>query len=462
MPNRIIYFSIFTLLIFKFAAIYFTQFSLYGDEAQYWLWSKSPDLGYYSKPPLLALFLSIHTFLLGDSFFSIKVFPIIIYLFIYLGIYRLCIGLSFSKNNSVLCSGSFLIIPAASLSSFIVSTDLLLLLFWSLSMTRFLELRENNSTLNFFLLGLYLGLAFLAKYAAIYFFISLFLLFIVDKKILSIFKKNIFKSFIFFATFFVVLLPNIYWNLNNEWITLSHTSDNANLQNLNLNFFNPLEFILIQILMVGPVLVFSFIVFFKYFFLDFENKFLLIFSVPIILIVLIESFLVSANANWAAPALISVFILFFRLIMLKKIKLIKVNYMVNYCIAIFLFGLIMFSSNLKIFDRVKGINSFTNEISSIIKKKDLVISDRIIFSNVSYEIRRGLNKIYMPYEKNTLITNHFQMKSALSLDQSDDFYLIGELGDISYLSKKHRGKLIKEFDVSFSSTKLKLYEINFK
>ena len=462
MPNRIIYFSIFTLLIFKFAAIYFTQFSLYGDEAQYWLWSKSPDLGYYSKPPLLALFLSIHTFLLGDSFFSIKVFPIIIYLFIYLGIYRLCIGLSFSKNNSVLCSGSFLIIPAASLSSFIVSTDLLLLLFWSLSMTRFLELRENNSTLNFFLLGLYLGLAFLAKYAAIYFFISLFLLFIVDKKILSIFKKNIFKSFIFFATFFVVLLPNIYWNLNNEWITLSHTSDNANLQNLNLNFFNPLEFILIQILMVGPVLVFSFIVFFKYFFLDFENKFLLIFSVPIILIVLIESFLVRANANWAAPALISVFILFFRLIMLKNIKLIKVNYMINYCIAIFLFGLIMFSSNLKIFDRVKGINSFTNEISSIIKKKDLVISDRIIFSNVSYEIRRGLNKIYMPYEKNTLITNHFQMKSALSLDQSDDFYLIGELGDISYLSKKHQGKLIKEFDVSFSSTKLKLYEINFK
>lgn len=462
MPNRVVYFSIFSLLIFKLVAIYFTQFSLYGDEAQYWLWSKSPDLGYYSKPPLLALFLSIHTFILNDSFFSIKVFPIVVYSFIYFSIYRLCLELSFSKNSSVLCSGSFLIIPAASLSSFLVSTDLLLLLFWSLSMTRLLKLREGNSTLNYALLGLYLGLAFLAKYAAVYFFISLLLLILADKKTLSIFKQNFFKSFVFFLTFFVVLLPNIYWNLNNDWITLSHTSSNANLQNLNLNLFEPLKFILAQILMIGPILVFSFIIFYKFFYLDFVNKFLLIFSIPIILIVLIESFLVRANANWAAPALISIFILFFRLVMFKNIKLIKINYVFNYCIAVFLFGLILFSSNLKVFDRITGIGKFTEEISSIIKKKDLVISDRIIFSNISYGIREQVNKVYMPHKKNTPITNHFQVKSALNLHQSDDFYLIGELGDISYLSNKYQWKLIKEFDVSFSSTNLKLYEVNFK
>ena len=82
MQNRVVYFSIFALLIFKLIAIYLTQFSLYGDEAQYWLWSKSPDLGYFSKPPLLAWFLSLHTFFLGDSFFSIKIFPVLIYLFL--------------------------------------------------------------------------------------------------------------------------------------------------------------------------------------------------------------------------------------------------------------------------------------------------------------------------------------------------------------------------------------------
>jgi hypothetical protein len=74
----------------------------------------------------------------------------------------------------------------------------------------------------------------------------------------------------------------------------------------------------------------------------------------------------------------------------------------------------------------------------------------------------GANNIYMPHKKNTRITNHFQMKSALNINQADDFYLIGELSDISYLLKKHQTILIKEFDVSFSSSKLKLYEVNFK
>ena len=319
MTNKTVYFSIVILLIFKLTAIYFTQFSLYGDEAQYWLWSKSLDLGYYSKPPLLAWFLSIHTFFLGDSFFSLKIFPIVIYLFISLGIYRLCMGLSFSKHNSILCSGTFLIIPAASLSSFLISTDLLLLLFWSLAMGKLLEIRFNNSTLNFFLLGLFLGLAFLAKYAAVYFIISLILLIKKKKKTLNIFKKNSFKIFIFFMTFIFVIFPNIYWNINNGWVTLSHTSDNANLGNLKLNFYEPLKFIFSQIIMLGPIIVFSFMVFFKNFNLDFENKFLLIFSTPIILIVLIESFLVRANANWAAPALISIFILLFRLVTFKNI-----------------------------------------------------------------------------------------------------------------------------------------------
>ena len=461
MKNKVVYYSIFALLIFKIVAIYLTQFSLYGDEAQYWLWSKSPDLGYYSKPPLLALFLSIHTFFLGDSFFSIKVFPILIYLFISFGIYRICLKLSFSINNSVLCAGSFLIIPATSLSSFLVSTDLLLLLFWSFAMVTVLEIRKKYSTLNFFLLGLFLGLAFLAKYAAVYFFIGLLFLIIIDKKILNILKKNPIRIIVFLVTFLLILFPNIYWNFNNGWITLSHTSDNANLKNVNFNFYNPIEFIVAQILMVGPVLVFSFIFLFKHFHLDFTNKFLLIFSIPIILIILIESVLVRANANWAAPALISVFILLFRLIMVKNIKLIKINYVFNYAITVFLFGLIATSSNIKIFDRINGIDKFAIEILDIVKQKDLVISDRIIFSNISYEIRTKTNSVYMPYEKNSRVTNHFQMKNALDINQIDDFYLIGELGDISYLLKKYKTKLIKEFNVSFSSSKLKLYEVSF-
>jgi len=462
MTNRGFFYSIFLLVTFKITAIYFTNFSLYGDEAQYWLWSKALDLGYYSKPPLLAWFLSGYTSLFGDSFFSLKMFPIVVYFFISFAIYKLCISLSLSKNSSSLCAISFLIMPAASISSFLISTDLLLLLFWALSMMVLLRIRAHGTMLNFFLLGLYLGLAFLAKYAAVYFLLCLFFLIIIDKKTFNVFKNNPTGGGVFLISFIVVLIPNFYWNLNNGWVTFSHTYDNANLQNLYLNFYEPLKFLVAQILMVGPVLFFSFIVLIRYFSFDFENNFLLIFSLPIIFIVLVESFLVRANANWGAPALISIFILLFRLVNSNKLNLIKINFVFNYFVVILFFGSILVSSKSTVFDRVRGIDDFADEISTIIDNKDLVVSDRIVFSNISYQIRNKSNRVFMPYQKDTPVTNHFQMSASLNKNQKDDFFLIGDLGDISYLSEKYQGRLIKEFAVLFSSSKLKLYEVNFK
>ena len=460
MPNKILGLAILLLIIFKITAVYFTEFSLYGDEAQYWLWSQTLDLGYYSKPPLLAWFLGGYSILFGDSFVSLKIFPIVIYFFISYAIYKLCLNLSFDNKNAKLCALSFFVIPAASLSSFLISTDLLLLLFWVISMVLLLKVIKTNLTINFFLLGLVLGLGFLAKYAAIYFLLSLSLLLFLDKTSLKSFKNNPLGVLVFLLSFSVVLLPNILWNFNNGWITFSHTSDNANLQNLNLNFYEPIKFFGSQILMVGPLLFIFFIFFLKNFRLDYENKFLLIFSLPIIFIVLVESFLVRANANWAAPALISIFVFLFRLV--NKNYLLKINFTFNYLIAFLLFFSILITSENKVFDRITGVRIFSNNLSDIIKEKDIVVSDRIIFSNIAYQLRNKENLILMPHKTGTSITNHFQMSSALNTDRKNDFFLLGDLSNISYLSNEKKNKLIKEFDVPFSSEPLKLYEIYFK
>jgi len=460
MTNKILGLAILLLIVFKITAVYFTEFSLYGDEAQYWLWSQTLDLGYYSKPPLLAWFLGGYSILFGDSFVSLKIFPVVIYFFISYVIYKLCLNLSFDKKKAQLCALSFLIIPAASLSSFLISTDLLLLLFWAISMVLLLKVIKTNLTINFFLLGLFLGLGFLAKYAAIYFLLSLLLLLFLDKTSLKSFRNNPLGVLVFLFSFIVVLLPNILWNFNNGWITFSHTSDNANLQNLNLNFYEPIKFVGSQILMVGPLLFIFVIFFLKNLRLDYENKFLLIFSLPIIFIVLVESFLVRANANWAAPALISIFIFLFRLV--NKNYLLKINFTFNYLIAFLLFFSILITSENKVFDRITGVRIFSNNLSDIIKEKDIVVSDRIIFSNIAYQLRNKENLILMPHKTGTSITNHFQMSSALNTDRKNGFFLLGDLSNISYLSNEKKSKLIKEFDVPFSSEPLKLYEIYFK
>ena len=68
----------------------------------------------------------------------------------------------------------------------------------------------------------------------------------------------------------------------------------------------------------------------------------------------------------------------------------------------------------------------------------------------------------MPFKKGSVITNHFQMSSPLHQDQNNNFYLIGDKSDISYLANENEIKFLKEFDVSFSSSKLKFYEVVFK
>ena len=57
------------ITVFKIVAIFLTNYSLFGDEAQYWLWSQNLDIGYFSNPDLIAWFLSGHIRLFGDSFF---------------------------------------------------------------------------------------------------------------------------------------------------------------------------------------------------------------------------------------------------------------------------------------------------------------------------------------------------------------------------------------------------------
>jgi 4-amino-4-deoxy-L-arabinose transferase-like glycosyltransferase len=109
-------------------------------------------------------------------------------------------------------------------------------------MVLLLKVIKTNLTTNFFLLGLVLGLGFLAKYAAIYFFLSLLLLLFFDRTSLKSFKNNPLGVVVFLLSFVVVLLPNILWNFTNGWVTLSHTSDNANLQNLKLNLYEPIKF----------------------------------------------------------------------------------------------------------------------------------------------------------------------------------------------------------------------------
>ncbi|MDA9748716.1 glycosyltransferase family 39 protein [Pelagibacteraceae bacterium] len=461
MLNKILLPSVIVLLLLKIIALNFTTFNLFGDEAQYWLWSKNIDFGYFSKPPFLSWIIRVYTEILGSSFVSLKLLPSFVYLLIAWSIYNLLLNSGLNKKDSLAGSLIFLFIPAVSFSSFIISTDLFLLLFWTLSLNELIKINSQQGLKNFILLGIFLGLAFLSKYAAIYFVICLFVLILLDRRFRKIFFDNLSGFSLTFLSAFIIIVPNIIWNFNNDWVTLQHTSDNANFANIEIDFIRGLEFLSIQVLMLGPFMLLGGL--FRFNKWRYIQKIFLIFSIPIILIVLAEAIIVRANANWAAPALISLFVFLY---IRTNISFFKIaNFIFNFTVCFVLFVMIGTSYPSKIFDRVTGINDYALKIydnSSNSAKEIIVVSDRLLFSSLNFELRDRDINFYMPHKEGEKITNHFKIMSPLNKNINENFTLIGSPSDINYLENEYKMLKIGSPDQKFTKRKLDVYEVVFE
>ena len=241
---------VFFSILIKLTAIHFTNFDLFGDEAQYWLWSRNIEFGYYSKPPMLPWFIAIHGFLFGNEFVSLKYLPLIFYFFTSYVVFLLSCELYQNKKLAVTSALTFYLLPSVGVSSFLISTDVILVFFCSLVLLFILKIREKPSIKNFLILGFFLGCSFLSKYAAIYYVLSIIIIIFLDKKLRLAFVFNPLGVLVFLVFFTLTLMPNILWNLNNDWVTFLHTSDNAGLDRANFNLKRGLIFLLTQTFML--------------------------------------------------------------------------------------------------------------------------------------------------------------------------------------------------------------------
>ena len=88
---------------------------------------------------------------------------------------------------------------------------------------------------------------FLSKFADVYFLICLLLLILIDKNYRKIFFNNIFGFSLSLLCALIIIIPNIIWNINNDWMTIQHTSDNANFKNIDIDLLRGLEFLLLHL-----------------------------------------------------------------------------------------------------------------------------------------------------------------------------------------------------------------------
>lgn len=185
---------------------------LTGDEAYFIKWGDNLDIGYYDHPPMIGWVIYALS-LIYDSYIFFRFFNLVAVLIAFFAIYKI-IRLYKNKNDALYIVVLLLISPIDVLL-ILLTNDTALLLFGTIGAGFFLYSFEKKAPLSliYIVLGaIFLGLAFLSKYLAVFLIFSLitFSLYVYRYKAL----KNI-LIFLLMGSLFVV--QNLYFNYNSCW-----------------------------------------------------------------------------------------------------------------------------------------------------------------------------------------------------------------------------------------------------
>ena len=302
------------LLVLRVILLIASPLELYADEAQYWRWGQSLEWGYYSKPPMIAWVIYFSTALFGDSEWAIRFFAPIFHAVAATILFVLARRM-FNPLAGLFTVITYLLMPGIILSSGVISTDGVLFPFWCLALYLFWRLREQDlGWLGVCVLGIAIGAGFLSKYAMLYFAIGVALTCLFDKPTRAAVVSPKGAAFIMIAL--AVFAPHMIWNAANEFKTVSHTVDNANLGGELFNLDQLPKFLGDQMGVFGPVAFVALITGIIFLRPKAEladlgdaahaqrtkETWLACFSIPVLIIIAVQAVLSRAHANWAATA----------------------------------------------------------------------------------------------------------------------------------------------------------------
>lgn len=289
------------LLMARFLGLAFAGFPVGPDEGQYWAYGQEAAFGHYSKPPLLGWLIALGEWVWGHNPLGLRFFIVVIHGLIALLLVRIAelLGVSGGRWAGLL----YLTLPAVAYSSNIASTDPPMMLGWTLALYGVVR-AQHRPIIGFFWAGLGCGLAMLGKYTAL----SIFLM-VVLSWWFSVQRPKIWPGILVFLVMaFVVMAPNLYWNAQNDFASFRHVGENAALDGPLFHPDHMLEFVIAQFGIFGPLLMLALIMAsWKACFgagLP-QIRLLLVWVWPLLLVIVIQSLLSRAHANWAAPVYVA-------------------------------------------------------------------------------------------------------------------------------------------------------------
>lgn len=200
-----------------FRLLYIGLPQLAPQEAYYWNYSRHLALSYFDHPPLHAWLIYLST-RVGTSEFTVRLFaPLLAF-----GAAYFCFLTGKLLYNArvafffVLTLNAILIF---NIGSVIITPDVPLLFFWTLSLYLFSKLIVTGNAKLWYPLGICLGLAMLSKYTAIFISVSVVLFLLLSPKHRGwLFRK---EPYLAVLLSILVFSPVLIWNAQNEWASFA-------------------------------------------------------------------------------------------------------------------------------------------------------------------------------------------------------------------------------------------------
>lgn len=302
---RLAWIALGAILALRVISLWFNTTELFFDEAQYWVWGKEPAFGYFSKPPVLAWIIGLFTGACGDSEFCVRLASPVIHTGTAVVVYLIA-ALLFDRRTAFWSAFTYALLPAVSLSSGVISTDVPLLFFWALALFAFLKFERTNAIAWAVLLGAAIGLGVMSKYAMLYILpcIAIYSLSIPERP--HVLARG--RFWLALAIAAVIVAPNVWWNFANQFATVGHTGENIGWGGEFPNIGGFAEFAASQFAVMGPLMFGIYIA--SVFRLPREGMtraqwFLIAFSAPVLGTILFQALMSKAYANWAALAYVA-------------------------------------------------------------------------------------------------------------------------------------------------------------
>ncbi|MDH5560721.1 MAG: glycosyltransferase family 39 protein, partial [Deltaproteobacteria bacterium] len=383
---------------------------IHPDMADHWVWSRFLDFGYFEHPPMVAYTMKLATLIGGNNFLALKIGSIlfsvlILYLSYWLGI------VFFDRKTALVLVLILEATPYFSGASVFWHIDQPYMVFWLLGLITMGYYFKSQDPNLLILLGLISGFGAVSKYIMILFPVGFLIWCFWTKQTKFIFTR--WQTYLGAVLALLILLPNIYWNYQHEWVTFTYNFKKGLMGASFGKHF--LIFIFSQFMLFSPVLsiLFWYRLFSKKLNTDIfpENnfpiikwRFLIIMGLVPIVFFSLTSFLgKGSDPHWVNVAYFSLFLLLSKFIFnqVEKnksksiVKLFSFAYGINYLLIIFVL--------IQIYSNIVPVQHTKSPFNKVIG-----------WDMTARQIEDVFNRHFIKVPK-YLITREYQLSGVLSL-----------------------------------------------